>query len=138
MAYEDTTMSGFVIQQEIIVPAGEYPARVADVSEYIVRGRLASLREVYLRWEFRIDGRATPAAVIGWTRPRFARGGRLYSWVRAALGGGEIAPDYAVNTADMTGRRVRVQVQVVQDAKTGEPRNRIAAVLPWPTGQEGA
>lgn len=46
---------------------------------------------MYLRWAFQIDGHAMPAAVIGWTRPRFARGGRLYSWVQAALGGGDRA-----------------------------------------------
>jgi hypothetical protein len=120
-----------IIEQEVIVPAGEYPARVAAVEEYIVRGRLAEWREMYLRWAFRIEGGPTLA---GWTRRRFARGSRLYTWVQAALGH-EIAPDYALNTAALTGRPVRVKVLVAQDAETGELSNRIAAVLPWPAGE---
>lgn len=128
-------MSGFIVEQVAIVPAGEYPARVVNVREYVFRGRLATWREVYLRWEFQIEGGPHDGrALVGWTRTRFARGSRLFAWVRAAFGH-EIAPNYTLNTDDLTGCRVRVQVQVVQDEDTGELRNPVTEVLPWPAGQ---
>lgn len=131
-------MTGFVIEQEVIVPSGEYPARVVSVHEHIVRGRLESLREVYLRWVFQIEGGAHAGRrLAGWTRPRFARGTRLFAWVGAALGH-EIAPDYTLNTVALPGRRVLLRVRVVQDDATGELRNQIVAVLPWAAGQGGA
>ncbi len=134
---EVTTVSGFIVEQVAIVPAGEYPARVTVVREYVFRGKLEHWREVYLRWEFQIEGGPYDGRPLaGWTRTRFARGSRLFAWVQAALGQ-KIAPDYTLNTADLTGRRVRVQVQVVPDENTGELRNPVTEVLPWPAGQGG-
>lgn len=130
-------MTGYVIEHEVIVPAGEYAARVVSVREHFFRGRLESLKEVYLLWTFQIEGGDHDGRrLTGWTRPRLARGSRLFAWVQAALGH-EIAPDYTLDTADLAGRRVRVQVQVVQDDKTGELRNQIVSVLPRVAGQEG-
>jgi hypothetical protein len=130
-------MSGLIIDQVVIVPAGEYEARVASVYETIVRGRLADMREMYLCWTFQIEGGPQAGqTVTGWTRPRFARGSRLFDWAQAALGQ-EIAPNYRLDTAALFGRSVRVLVQLVRDPKTAELHNRVAEVLPWPAGQVG-
>jgi hypothetical protein len=129
-------VAGVVLEQQVIVPAGEYLARIAAVDEQIVRGRYATWRQMFLRWSFEIAaGDHAGRSLTGWTGIRFARGSHLYSWVRAAFNA-EIGAGYALDTKELVGRRVLARVKLLRDPATGEWHNLIAALLPWPDDGE--
>ena len=110
-----------VIQQTVfeVLEPGEYPAIVSRVEA--VEGQYGP----QLRWQFTLEHGNTLSA---WTSQTFSQRSKLYAWVRACFGGREIPAGWALDTAKLPGRPVRLIV-VTEQGRDGE-FSKVRELLP--------
>ena len=110
-----------VIQQTVfeVLEAGEYPAVVSKVEP--TTGQYGD----QLRWQFHLENGATLSA---WTSQVFSPRSKLYAWVRACFGGREIPVGWALDTAKLPGRPVRLII-VTEQGRDGE-FSKVRELLP--------
>ena len=70
-----------------LLPTGEYPAVIQDIE--LSDGKFGQ----QLRWKFALKGRYDGRILTGWTSPALSPNSKLFSWMRAALGGSLIPRD---------------------------------------------
>jgi hypothetical protein len=104
------------------LPAGMYPARLADVEQREKDGR------PFLLWVFAVQTKDGERKLSRPTSTTFGRGSVARDIVEALLGR-PMADGETVDADELLDRPCRVVVQVAVDGQ-GRPVNRITAVLP--------
>ena len=123
---------GTKIKQTFVMtwPVGEYVGQIAKITEK--EGTYGP----QLQFAFKLiqmDPKASP--VLGWCSQTFSNKSKLYGWVKAAFGGGEIPETYDFDSDDLIGKKVLLTL-VIRDREDGTPFNRIDSLRAIPeTGE---
>ena len=125
-------MQPVVYSEQAVIPMGEYPARIKDVSEE-PEGQFGP----QFKYLFEItNGEQEGVSLMGWTSQKFSAKSKMKKWVTAATqqsfsAGDEFYPD------SLVGKDVRIGV--LKEAKDdGGEFNKINAVLPPSIAQKKA
>lgn len=108
------------------IPSGEYLAKIAEIAAE-PKGTFGP------QFKFKFDilepKEFDSKSLVGWTSQNVSPKSKFYGWARAAFGGTAIPPKAWVNTDDLVGRKVRLQV-VIARSDSGEEYNKITDVTP--------
>ena len=125
-------MQPVVYSEQAVIPMGEYPARIKDVSEE-PEGQFGP----QYKYLFEItNGEQEGVSLMGWTSQKFSAKSKMKQWVTAATqesfsAGDEFYPD------SLVGKDVRIGVlKKVKD--DGGEFNKIDSVLPPSIAQKKA
>mgnify|MGYP001293592181 FL=1 len=125
-------MKPIVYSEQAVIPMGEYPARIKDVSEE-PEGQFGP----QYKYLFEItNGEQEGVSLMGWTSQKFSAKSKMKQWVTAATqesfsAGDEFYPD------SLVGKDVRIGVlKKVKD--DGGEFNKIDSVLPPSISQKKA
>ena len=125
-------MKPIVYSEQAVIPMGEYPARIKDVSEE-PEGQFGP----QFKYLFEItNGEQEGVSLMGWTSQKFSAKSKMKQWVTAATqesfsAGDEFYPD------SLVGKDVRIGVlKKVKD--DGGEFNKIDSVLPPSISQKKA
>ena len=125
-------MQPVVYSEQAVIPMGEYPARIKDVSEE-PEGQFGP----QFKYLFEItNGEQEGVSLMGWTSQKFSAKSKMKQWVTAATqesfsAGDEFYPD------SLVGKDVRIGVlKKVKD--DGGEFNKIDSVLPPSISQKKA
>jgi len=125
-------MQPVVYSEQAVIPMGEYPARIKDVSEE-PEGQFGP----QYKYLFEItNGEQEGVSLMGWTSQKFSAKSKMKQWVTAATqesfsAGDEFYPD------SLVGKDVRIGVlKKVKD--DGGEFNKIDSVLPPSISQKKA
>lgn len=123
---------GTKIKQTFVMtwPVGEYVGRIDKIVEK--PGDYGP----QLQFSFKLiqmDEKASP--VLGWCSQTFSNKSKLYGWVKAAFGGGEIPKTYNFDSDDLIGKKVLLTL-VIRTRDDGTELNRIDSLRAIPeTGE---
>ena len=125
-------MKPIVYSEQAVIPMGEYPARIKEVSEE-PEGQFGP----QFKYLFEItNGEQEGVSLMGWTSQKFSAKSKMKQWVTAATqesfsAGDEFYPD------SLVGKDVRIGVlKKVKD--DGGEFNKIDSVLPPSIAQKNA
>ncbi len=111
-------------------PVGEYVAQIEKVTPKA--GDFGPQLQIAFKL-VQMDADASP--VLGWCSQTFSNKSKLYGWVKAAFGGGDIPKEYTFDSDDLINKKVLITL-VIRDRKDGTQFNRIDSLRAIPeTGE---
>ena len=122
----------------VVLPMGEYAGYVKSVTpgSSVFDGKSSpNLKFVFVLIETD-DGDGKPVELWGWTSQIFSQHEKckLMGWVKAIFNKNSIPDEYNLDTDDLLGRPVMVQVQKYQDGD-GNDKNKVLGLAPHPDGE---
>ena len=122
----------------VLLPMGEYAGYVKSVTpgSSTFDGKVSpNLKFIFVLIETD-DGEGSPVELWGWTSQIFSQHEKckLMAWSKAIFDKKSISDDYILNTDDLLGRPVMVQVQKYTNGE-GQEKNKVLGLSPHPDGK---